>query len=194
MPGAGRALLQRATFLAGADPWFSFPRMASSSNHSWGGGEEMGNIPTPARLPDTCCQELLALPDLHSQAPCSKHLSVPLPTVLVALVSSCLAIFPMGATGDRLSLPSSPHTGVCSKDHQGSCSEELKEKLHLPPCVHRAAQRASPNPTLSQQQDKSLFLESTSTRQGQLARIQPWKEQSLDFQHTEVRLQVQEDP
>lgn len=41
--------------------------------------------------------------------PCSKHLSVHLQTVSVALASSCLAIFlaifPMGATRDRLALP-----------------------------------------------------------------------------------------
>lgn len=109
VPGAGMALLQRSTFLTGTHQWFSFPQLASSPNHSRRSREEMGSIPTPTRLSDACYRSSWpCLVDLHSQAPCSKHLSVPLQTVSVALASSCQEIFPVGALGNRLALTCSP--------------------------------------------------------------------------------------
>lgn len=54
-------------------------------------------------------------------------ISVSLQTVSATLALSYLAIFLMGVTGDRMSLPFPP-IGVYSKDHPGGCPE----KLHPP--------------------------------------------------------------
>lgn len=61
------------------------------------------------------------LVDLHSQAPRSKPLSVPLQTVPAQLPSG----LPDGSQRGH-TVPPFPPTGVCSKHHPGGCSEKLQ--------------------------------------------------------------------
>lgn len=179
VPGAGEALLQSPAFLAGAhpDPWFSFPQLAipgEEAEKRWGASRPARGSQMPAIRSSWPCPG-----DLHSQAPSSKHLSAPHQTASVTWASSCPAIFPMGATGDRLSLPSPipiPQLGSALTITEAAARRRCNGSSTLALHPHGAARRASQDPEVGRQQDQSSFLESIFTKHGQLARIQPWEE------------------
>lgn len=126
-----------------------------------------------------------SLVDLHSQAPFSKHLSAPHRTASVHTGVQLPGNLPDGGhRGQTVPAVSPPPTGVCSKDHRGGCPETLQLKFRARSAPSQGSPRASLDPTVARQQDKSSSLESIFTKQGQPARTQPWKEYSLDFQHT----------
>lgn len=186
MPGAGKALLRSSVFLAGTDQWVSFPQLTSSSNHSC---EEVkrweASLPPQGSQMPALRSSWPSLVDLHSQAPFSKHLSAPHQTASVHTGVQLPGNLPDGGhRGQTVPAVPPPPTGVCSKDHRGGCPETRRLKFRARSDPHRAARRASLDPTVARQQDKSSSLESIFTKQAQLARTQPWKECSLDFQHT----------
>lgn len=147
----------------------------------------MGSILARTGLTDACFQELLALLGCST----ARH---PSPSICLLLIKQHQSHWrpaawqssqsgPQGTDCSCRPLPHPPPIGVCSKDHRGVCSETLQLKFH-----DRSEPSQGPlDPTVGRQQDKSSSLESIFTKQGQLARIQPWKEQSLDFKHTEVQ-------
>lgn len=145
--GARTALLQSSTFLAGTDQWFSFPQLASSSNHSWRGhGEEMGSVPTPTKL-----RRLLSgAPGFAWLISTARH---PSPSICLSLskqyqshwrpaAQQAFRCRPQRTDSPCLFAP----TGVCSEDHRGGCTEKLKEQLSPPSAPSRGSPKSFPEP------------------------------------------------
>lgn len=195
VPGAGTALLQRSTFLTGTHQWFSFPQLASSPNHSRRRSRGDGEHPYPNKAQ---WRLLSGVPGLAWSPQPS--------TLLQASVCpssnsiSCTGIqlpgnLPSGGSGAQTGPDLFPPLASALKITQVATQRSWRRSFFLPLHLPRAAQRASLNlcSVISRTSPHS-WSPCPCTRRGQLARIQLWKEQSLDFKYTEVQLQVQEDP
>lgn len=99
VPGAGPALLQSSTFLPGTDQWLSFPQPAMGASLPQQGSRCL--LPGAPGLAWLIPQPGTLLQASVCSAPNSiSRTGVQLP-----------AIFPMGATGNRLCLPFPPTVG-----------------------------------------------------------------------------------
>lgn len=102
VPGAGMALLQRSALQApiGGSPSLNWPALQTTLGEEvetrWGASLPQQGSATPASRSSWPC-----LVDLHSQAPCSKHLSVPLQTVISCTGIQLPGNLPSGGYGEQ---------------------------------------------------------------------------------------------